>query len=364
MCALFAGARVSWNGGAPDCGGIKVRLAKNGGTDTSDDDYKILTSSDYLTCSDYLRRGDIVVRENRDIKGNRHAIMILGNGIKVPDSDTDLSFWDTPLDIPTGNTWIEGYFALRIAAAITEIGTTKASVSAKITKIENKNETLLEDSTKIAKYNWSWELISLATDGAEPSTDELTIDSGDFSFDLENLSPNTSYKLRIIAKETNSKVEFSSATVIFTTAMGHPTGPRDLTADVIDSDTPLNKAFALSFREPLHWNSDTFIKGYRTSLIVNGKTIAFNDEVVAANSASINKTVKFDDLTNNQVISYDDTVQIGVQPWFKDNNKKYIFKGNALQCTKPVYIKPPLKIINKVYLNVSDNFKQTIVYNK
>jgi hypothetical protein len=206
-----------------DCSAFMAVCARAGGADvskysttssmastfTASGAYIKKTDAKYFSSSDYLQRGDILVR------AGSHTVMVLDNGSKVPASAGGFS---SSIISSRDTSWINDFFAIRVAVSITNINITSVSATAKITKIDKGEEVDLIDKDTINLYDWTFNLKSLSNTELSPHSDKLAVNSNSTSFDLTALRPNTSYVLNVIAKEKNSKAEFSSPNIIFTTA--------------------------------------------------------------------------------------------------------------------------------------------------
>lgn len=181
--------------------------------------YDKITDSKYFTSTDYLKRGDILVK-------NGHTLMILANGSKIPTTevvptpsypDTDISQPSDPADSSNDSQWINDFFAIKIAIYLDEIKANRALAVANLAVVENGEERALNSADKLDLYNWAYTLSSLSDYTIKPGYEKLQIGSSETKISLNNLSPNSSYILKVVAKEKRSKVEFSSPNVIFTT---------------------------------------------------------------------------------------------------------------------------------------------------
>ena len=196
VCALAGGAELKFSA-MPNCGTMKSVFTAGGY-------YTALTAKKYLDSSDYLQRGDILVRDVY-LNGSRHTVMVLDNGDKVS-PDPEVLKLQSDLAV------------LKLATEVTNIGETKIETVVKITKLENGEETLLTDDTIVKKYKWQYQLESLDS-STEKFIEDFKIASGKASIKLDNLAPNSSYRLVISAVELeNSEFSFNAPAVIFTTA--------------------------------------------------------------------------------------------------------------------------------------------------
>lgn len=72
VCAIAGGANISYGTNGPTTATMRARFKQSG-------DYDVLTGTEYTNSADSLKRGDILVKEGY------HTIMVLENGIDLPD---------------------------------------------------------------------------------------------------------------------------------------------------------------------------------------------------------------------------------------------------------------------------------------
>ena len=72
VCALVGGAKIDYGSNAPTTSTMRARFKQSGY-------YEVLTDAKYTNSADYLKCGDILVKEGY------HTIMVLENGIAIPD---------------------------------------------------------------------------------------------------------------------------------------------------------------------------------------------------------------------------------------------------------------------------------------
>jgi hypothetical protein len=72
VCAIAGGANISYGTNGPTTSTMRAKFKQSG-------DYEILTGTEYANSADSLKRGDILVKEGY------HTIMVLENGIDIPD---------------------------------------------------------------------------------------------------------------------------------------------------------------------------------------------------------------------------------------------------------------------------------------
>lgn len=195
VCAIAGGSKISYGSNAPTTTNMRSRFKQSG-------DYTVLTSSKYLTQTDYLKRGDILVCEGS------HTVMVLENGdSSAAESDeTDLG----------GITPIADIRIYHINIMVDTMESTKASINIKLSEIKTGAPNTALNTRVIAKYDWSYNLISL--DGTHNNTASITIDSSRKELSLSNLKAQTTYAIQVFAKNKKTgAVEFCSQKVLFTT---------------------------------------------------------------------------------------------------------------------------------------------------
>lgn len=219
-------------------------------------------------------------------------------------------------------------------------------------------------AVKAASYTWKYQLIDLIQATKTPikklDTSKLKCIS------IDGLTPYTPYSLKIIAE--NDYLQ-SSQQVFFSTLQEKPGAIRDL-AVTFNNALLEKKSCEVSFTPPKTWGECGISqnKGYRTSLIINGKVIAFSDTLIKYKKADKNVTKKIA-LTDFKLpdidftLNYTDIVQIGIQTWIKDSrSNKIILNSDYLQCSKPLYLCYQLKPVDNIYLNTLDKHKQVIFW--
>jgi hypothetical protein len=232
---------------------------------------------------------------------------------------------------------------------INKIDTTK--VSAKISVSDNYEN-----------YSWSYSLKNLKTD--EVVTKSFKIKTKTHTLNINNLYPNNKYYLEIIAKHDNSTMlNFPAGT--FTTLQDYPKSVKDINLSIKDAESHIISEwdFLLSFKEPESWGD--FVdhrkaKGYRISLILNGRSIYQDNTTIKYGTNSISfKLRNFVDLDNS---IFTDTLQIGIQTWVTDENSINIFDSDFPVCSKPIYLKHQSDMVDKVYLTVDNKIKRAILF--
>lgn len=336
FCAIAGGAKITYGSNGATVSGLRERLTEN-------QDYKALNAAVYLNNSDYLQRGDILLQSG-------HTVMVLDRGTLAP---TEGVYEDSYLDITT----------IKIVANISSINATSAKGTVKITKVKNGEESALKDSNKLNLYNWSYTLKSLKDDKAKEISEKLVMKSATNTFSLTKLVPNHSYILNISAKEKAGNATLYSSNVIFTTPQSYPSAVSNL--NVVFNDLRLlDKTFSITFNAPSNWGNASLQKCYKTILFINGKNVAESDSVLVPSKNYSKTKISLEAITNKtNIFKYGDTVQIGILPCLKENNSTFIYDSSTLVCSKPLFLRNSVELINKMYLSMKDgSTKRAILY--
>ena len=128
-----------------------------------------------------------------------------------------------------------------------------------------------------------------------------------------------------------------------------------------------NLAYTVKFTSPASWGAtNTSNKGYRISIVVNGKIVSYSDSLLSYNGSRTATSVSIA-LNNSKLrgalskISYQDTIQIGIQTWIKIGNEM-IFDCDQPQCSKPIYLKYFVDIIDKLYVKTDRGIKRAMLF--
>ena len=311
--------------------------------------YRALTDKKYISITNYLKRGDILVDENQ------HAVMVLENGCNVAEN-------------------------LQITLTVAEVNPTDVQVkidTAVLYDIEPDADTESsaddqETDTYDQLYDCKLILKSLTT--KKEFIKSFQLKNGSARVALSDLSPNSSYVLRASAEpvfETDQDSDepaaeldtdniFYSASTIFTTPFGYPNAVRNLEAKfAARKDSTIE--CELTFSEPESWGND-FDKGYRVYLLLNGKVEGYTDELIKANAVSVSETFSIDSIAKIRAIGQDDSLQVGIQPWLRDNSNRILFDKSSLLCSEPFYCRPALTLVDKLFLKIDNNFMPAIVH--
>ena len=181
----------------------------------------------------------------------------------------------------------------------------------------------------------------------------------------KKLTPNTAYSLEFSAEDKFNAI-IKSPLIVFNTIQDLPYPVSDITFELDTADL-LTGTCRVSFTPPSSWgtSSDILAKGYRVSLFINGIEKGFSDDLLTTGSTTI-KTLAVTDLLSKlkiESLQFTDTIQIGIQPWIKDIQNNYIFASEFPKCSKAIYLKHILKVINKVFIRITTGFKAVVFYN-
>jgi hypothetical protein len=254
-----------------------------------------------------------------------------------PDPDVDTPEIDTPVKKDT------------IKLDITSIGVTKITAN-------------INTDSEVTKYNWSYKVSTL--DNSNIISKKLSISSKNTTITVSGLIPNTAYYLEIIA-EAGASVKIYSPRLLVCTKPDRPKSISNLKFEL--NNNLLNTTGIISFTPPDDWgeySTDQLSRGYRVSLLINGKVKTFSDNLIIYGRSTTNIKIKLDTFMNDAIPRYSDTLQIGIQTWVKDSKNSYSFDNEYYPvCSDPVYLKSILNTIDKIYLKINNDFKQSVLYN-
>lgn len=236
-----------------------------------------------------------------------------------------------------------------------------------VTKISTTSaEAQLSLSENYLKYSWSYSLTSLiGKNKGNVKTKNLNFSKKEPTIELKELIPNNTYLLEIFAKDTFDSTT-KSPKIIFTTSQDYPKPVEKSSIFMnIKNFLKADASCDISFTPTSSWGTYSRVyRGYRTTLFINGKEIGYNDDFFKATSES-NKNITLSSLLNTFKISnlaVSDTMQIGIQPWVKDENNNFIFAKGYPSCSKPIYLQHYIKTVDKVFLNVNNKNERVAIY--
>ena len=339
VCAIAGGATFSYEYGGSGSNAPTTRNMKNWFTSTGD--YTALTDSQHLDNTDYLKRGDILVAEGS------HTLMILSNGPLAPVTSSTNS----------------------ISLMLDMNSTDATSVSARLSvyTIENNTKELLSDLEVFNLFNWQYKLELLSTGAV--LTNALSVSSGSVNFSIDNLTYDSSYKLSVEAVYKEGDEILSSSCILFKTLKVCPMQVKNL---LVELDENIVQDFNstkcnIYFTAPTSWgdeNINGFVRGYRTSLVLNGQVVAYKDNLFNTTNKIISQNFSLSDIIPKNLLEYNDTVQIGIQAWLKDSRNNIILDGDFPRCSRPIFLKYFLTTVDKLYIKTQNDYKKAILYNK
>lgn len=337
-CAVAGGAKKSINGTWPPAVSGLVERFK------ASEQYDVFTGAKYLKSTDYLKRGDILLHETVQYK--RHCMMVLSNGDKI--------HADVFLDV-----------------TLTDIGQNTILFKASVIEVKDGERKEITETEILNAYSWKYELVCLSNTNSQAKSVAFTMATGSASILVANLEPNSSYILRVIG--TQEKESISSQNILFTTLKATPTAVENLSLNSSVSAV-FNGSLSVSFSAPKTWNDQLYTsatRGYRLYLLVNSKIVGYTDTLITdVESYFISKVISTQDIFDYDItepsiesINLYDTLQVGIQPWLKDNMNNLIFDAGSLRCSRPLYLKHFLNTVDKPYVKIKDDFKRTLVHN-
>lgn len=339
VCAIAGGATFSYEYGGSGGNAPTTRNMKSWFTSTGD--YTALIDSQHLDNADYLKRGDILVAEGS------HTLMILSNGPLAPVTSSTNSI-SLSLDIKSTK-------ATSVAACLS------------VYTIENNTKKLLSDLEVFNLFNWQYRLELLSTGAV--ITNALNVSTGSLNFSINNLTYDSSYKLSVEALYKEGDEILSSSSIIFKTLKVCPMPVKNL---LVELDNDIVQDFNstkcnIYFNAPAYWgdeNINGFVRGYRTSLVLNGQVAAYKDNLFNTTSKVINQNFSLSSITSKNLLKYNNTVQVGIQAWLKDSKDNIILDSDFPKCSKPIFLKYFLTTVDKCYIKTQNDYKQAILYNK
>ena len=212
-------------------------------------------------------------------------------------------------------------------------------------------------------YTWYYNLYSLANKLLKSGG--IHVNKEDAHFSVSNLTPNTPYLMEVTAK-SKTLGEIVSPRLMLVTERDRPGSVSRISLTERSTRLP-NLAYTVKFTSPASWGAtNTSNKGYRISIVVNGKIVSYSDSLLSYNGSRTATSVSIA-LNNSKLrgalskISYQDTIQIGVQTWIKIGNEM-IFDCEQPQCSKPIYLKYFVDIIDKLYVKTDRGIKRAMLF--
>lgn len=206
------------------------------------------------------------------------------------------------------------------------------------------------------KYTWSYTLTNIKTNTT--SNESFEVKSTSFEVKLPDLTPNNTYFLELLAKDEFGN-EIKVPGVLFSTAQDYPGVAESVAFNLQEAK--------VSFL-PNTWGKYTNrSNGYRISVVVNGIEVAYKD--IFSNDAALVQL--HDKMTYNAAsliklvsLNSGDCVQLGVQPWVKDEYNNKIAAEPGPRYSKSTRIEPELTPIDKLFLNTRGVHQRVMLYYK
>lgn len=204
------------------------------------------------------------------------------------------------------------------------------------------------------KYSWTYNLTALKT-SKTVSNVKFLMKSTKTSLKLNNLIPNNVYSLEIVAIDEFKNI-IKSPNIIFSTQQDYPAAPKNVQFNI--------NTEKVSFEKPSSWGSYSGrTKGYRVSIFLNGQEKVYSDTLIKYNNTADSTITKdISSLFSKVTLHYGDTLQVSIKSWVKDEQNKLIFAETLGSCSKPIYLKPLLDPVYKLFLNVENDYKQAVLY--
>ena len=227
-----------------------------------------------------------------------------------------------------------------------------------------KVEATLVASKKFKDYSWSYNITSL--DDNKVISKSFIMKKKKTKLSIEGLKPNTGYILEVIAVD-DKKNELRSPSLHVSTSQDYPSAISGLVVDLNKESNLLKRTCNVSFSPPKSWGAyaeNRQKKGYRVSLVVNGKVVNYNDSLITFNKsdATVNKELILSELADNSILDYENLLQIGIQSWVKDEHGNLIFNSKHPKCSKPIYLRRDRRIIGKLFLKIKNTYKRALLY--
>ena len=187
------------------------------------------------------------------------------------------------------------------------------------------------------------------------------------------LTPNTRYAIEVFAKEPGIFNDVDSTITVtprvpFITAQDYPK-PASEVSLITDTHWDSNQKVTVEFHSPDDWGYWAGIKsakkGYRVSLLINGVSIAYSDDLLSTQLTSSTKvSCQVNKLLNENIdkVLPGANVQIGVQPWVYDNLGNKILNNDFISSSNSIYLQHRLSTVNKAFLVINKTYRRVMVY--
>lgn len=295
----------------------------------------------------YSRLDQFATIVNERLRTGNHIV-----GYVVPPEVDNCDGTYSPLDVPTQ--------IVNVVSIEDSLINDFIISSAAATKVE----ATLITSKKFKDYSWSYNITSL--DDNKVISKSFIIKKKKTKLSIEGLKPNTGYVLEVIAVD-DKKNELHSPSLHVSTLQDYPSAISGLVVDLNKEFDLLKRTCSVSFNPPKSWGAyaeNRQKKGYRISLVVNGKVVNYNDSLITFNKsdATVNKELILSELADNSILDYENLLQLGIQSWVKDEHGNLIFNSKHPKCSKPIYLRRDRRIIGKLFLKIKNTYKRALLY--
>lgn len=210
-----------------------------------------------------------------------------------------------------------------------------------------------ETNESFNKYSWTYNITDLKT-AKTLSNNKFSVKNTSTELIIKNLKPNSAYSIELVAKDELENI-IKAPGFIFSTQQECPSVAKNAAFDLS------TKKF--TFVAPSHWGAYSGrSRGYRISVFVNGYEKTYSDSLVSYNNGAKNLTVDVSGLLKKVLIQQGDTLQIGINPWVKDEQNKPIFAQAGASISEPVYTGTKQPLIDKIFLRLNDKYTRAIFY--
>jgi hypothetical protein len=229
---------------------------------------------------------------------------------------------------------------------------TALNVSVNNITIDKAELTFSAGSTQVANYSWTYRLVNIKT-GEKLAEKEFSVHDKKAIIELTGLTANTRYFVEVTALDSY-KNETKSPRIAFKTLTYTPVIIEDIYFELNS-----NK---VSFSIPDDYTSPHDIAtGYHLGVNINGQELV-SKEIQHKFTSKEKVTYDVSSLLGNLSMNVGDLIQISVLPWLEDDKGEKIFASQQPNYSKPVYVDTVLSTVNKLFLRVNDDYKQTILY--
>ena len=236
----------------------------------------------------------------------------------------------------------------------------KNDIKAVLTAVSPTTATITISSANKKSRKYSY------TDAYNSFIKTVDMSATESTINLADLEPGMSYLVKITATGDSYVAERQ---VAFETPQELPESVQALSVS-FNAGTLLNKTCTIKFSAPKSmwgtYNYENRTKGYRISLLINGKVVASSDSLLKYSSAStsVSKTFSLSELIGSKSVSaaYGDSIQVGIQTWVKDEFGNILLSDTGLICSAVQYLAHYLTLVDKIFLKISGNFNRALLH--